>query len=77
MDAETLFLLGVYLAPLGFVSLIGAWAHNRRPVLAIILLLASAAVIAFVALTREDGVFALRDIPDMTIALIARVIGNL
>lgn len=77
MDAETLFLLGVYLAPLGFVSLIGAWANNRRPVLAIILLLASAAVIAFVALTSDDGVFALREIPDMTIALIARVIGNL
>ncbi len=77
MDAETLFLLGVYLVPLGFVSLIGAWANNRRPVLAIILLLVSGAVIAYVALTREGGIFALRDIPDMTIALIALIVGNL
>ncbi len=77
MDAEILFLLGVYLAPLGFVSLIGAWAHNRRPVLAGVLLLGSAALIAYVALTRDAGPFGLNDIPDLTIALIARLIANL
>jgi len=73
MDYETLFLMGVYLLPLGFVSLVGAWSRNRRPWLAAGLALVSVGIFAYILLTRPEGLFRLRDIPELTVVLIARV----
>lgn len=75
MDFETLFLLAVYLLPLAFVSLIGAWAGNRRPWMAGGLAGVSGAMLVFIALVRPEGMFRLRDIPEMTVFFIARVAG--
>ena len=74
MDHETVFLMGVYLLPLGFVSLISAWAGNRTPWLALVLAVLSVAFFGYVFATRPEGLFSIRDIPDLTIALVVRVI---
>lgn len=74
MDHETAFLLGVYLLPLGLVSLASAWTENRRPYVGVLLWLAAAGLFAYVGLSRAEGLFALRDIPDLTIQLVARII---
>lgn len=73
MDPALLFLLAVYLVPLGLVSGMAAWAENRFPILALILWVSAAGLLIWVALTRDEGLFAFRDIPELTIALVARL----
>ena len=77
MEPEILFLLGIYLVPLALVSLASAWADSRRPWVALLLLALSGGVLGYVALMRDEGLFALREIPDMTVAMIARIVANL
>ncbi|MCC5954723.1 MAG: hypothetical protein JJU07_01375 [Natronohydrobacter sp.] len=74
MDFETLYLLGVYLLPLAFVSFVGAWASNRRPVVAGLLAAMAIAIFGYIHTMREDGLFDWREIPELTVMLIARVI---
>lgn len=74
MDFEIVFLLAIYLLPLAFVSLVGAWAANRKPWLAATLALWSAGMLVYVHVTRDDGLFAWRDIPELTVTMIARVV---
>lgn len=74
MEYETLFLLGVYLLPLAFVSLVGAWASSRRPVLALVLIAAAFAIFGYIYTTRDAGLFDWREIPELTVMLIARLI---
>ncbi len=73
MDHVTAFLLAVYLIPLGLVSLASAWVDNRRPVLGLGLWASSGALLVWVALTRPEGLFSFRDIPDLTISVVARL----
>lgn len=74
MDHATLFMMGIYLAPLAFVSFVSAWADGRKPIIGVILAAASTGLIAFVAYDRPEGLYALSDIPEMTTALIARML---
>ena len=74
MDYATLFLLGVYLGPLAFVSFVSAWAEGRKPVIGIVLAAASTCLIVFVAVARPEGLYPLSDIPEITTALIARML---
>ena len=73
MDHATLFLAGVYLLPLAFVSLVSAWAHGRKPVFAGSLLILGAGLIALVAIDRPEGMYQLQDIPLLTTQFVARV----
>ncbi|MCC5959128.1 MAG: hypothetical protein JJU08_07280 [Rhodobacteraceae bacterium] len=68
-----MFLLGVYLVPLALVSALSAWADNRKPVLGGILLLGSAGLLAWVWVQRPEGMYSLRDIPELTVALAAQM----
>lgn len=74
MDFEILYLLGVYLVPLAFVSFVGAWASSRRPVVAVLLCVAALGVFGYIYFARDEGLFDWRAIPDMTVMLIARLI---
>ncbi len=73
MDHATIFLLGVYLVPLAFLSLIRAWADSRRPGVALFLGMFAAGCIGYVAFTREEGLFGLREIPELTFEMAARI----
>lgn len=68
-----MFLLGVYLVPLALVSAVSAWADNRKPVLGGILLLGSGGLLAWVWVQRPEGMFTLRDVPELTVALAAQM----
>ena len=74
MDHVTAFLLAVYLIPLGLVSLASAWVDNRKPYVGVTLWLAALGLFAWVALTRPEGLFAVGEIPDLTISVVARLI---
>ena len=74
MDLETIFLLGVYLLPLALLSLVKAWTDERRPVVALLLGAGAAVCFAYVARIREDGLFSLREIPELTFELAARLV---
>ncbi len=73
MDHETIFLLGVYVLPLAFLSLVSAWAGGRRPWVALILGGLGAGCIAWVAYHRDEGVYALREIPELSVILVAQL----
>lgn len=73
MDHEIVFLLGVYVLPLAFVSLVSAWAGGRRPWVALGLGSLGVGLITWVAFHREGGAYALRDIPDMSVMLVAQL----
>jgi hypothetical protein len=74
MDFVTAFLLAVYLVPLGLVSVLSAWSDGRKPFLGLSLWLLAAGLAAYVAIARPEGMFALRDIPELTIVIVARLI---
>ncbi|WP_071795062.1 hypothetical protein [Natronohydrobacter thiooxidans] len=74
MEYETLFLLGVYLLPLAFVSLVGAWASGRVPVLAMLLGAGAIGIFGYVHARRDEGLFDWREIPELTLMVIARLI---
>ncbi len=74
MDFVAAFLLAVYLVPLGLVSVLSAWADKRRPVVGLLLWVVAAALLTYVALRRPEGMFTFRDIPELTIMVIARLI---
>ena len=73
MDHVTAFLLGVYLVPLGLVSLASARVDGRKPFMAAFLWVCAAGLLAWVGLTRPDGLFSLREVPDLTIQVVARL----
>ena len=73
MDHATIFLFGVFLLPLAFVSGVSAWARNHRPTLALVLAVIGAALIGFVAYDRPEGVFPLSEIPVMVTHVIAQI----
>ena len=73
MDTGFLFLLGVYLVPLAFVSAVSAWADGRRPAVALGLAGVGIALAVIASVLRPDGVYGLSDIPLLTIELIARI----
>ncbi|MGP9788639.1 hypothetical protein [Roseinatronobacter sp. NSM] len=77
MELETLFLLGVYLLPLAMVSTMAAWTDSRKPVLGLALLACSGGLLAWVWVQRPDGLYTLRDIPELTVALVARLMAHL
>ncbi|MCC5992731.1 MAG: hypothetical protein JJT99_09430 [Rhodobacteraceae bacterium] len=74
MDYATLFLMGVYLIPLAVISALSAWADERRPALGIVLLLCAAALLGWVWQARPDGLYPIREIPELTVVLAARIL---
>ncbi|MCC1481031.1 hypothetical protein [Roseibaca sp. Y0-43] len=73
MDTGFLFLLGVYLVPLAFVSAVSAWADGRRPTVAVGLAAFGVALAVIASVLRPDGVYGLSDIPVLTIELFTRI----
>ncbi|MDD7971506.1 hypothetical protein [Roseinatronobacter alkalisoli] len=73
MDFEVLFLLGVYLLPLALVSALSAWSDNRKPVLGLLLSACSGGLLVWVWRMRPQGMYGLRDIPELTVGLVARI----
>jgi len=73
MDHGIIFLLGVYLLPLAFVSAVGAWADGRRPHVAAGLIVVGVALVVLASVLRPEGVYALSDIPALTIEVIVKV----
>ena len=73
MDHATIFLLGVYLVHLAFLSLMRAWAESRRPGVALLLGAIAAGCIGYVGFTRDEGLFGLREIPELTFEMAARI----
>ncbi|NBB98415.1 MAG: hypothetical protein GVY34_09650 [Alphaproteobacteria bacterium] len=73
MDTGIMFLLGVYLVPLAFVSGMSAWADGRRPYLALILGVAGGALVLVASLLNPDGAYGLEDIPLLTLEFAARI----
>ena len=74
MDHEIIFLVGVYLMPLAFVSFVSAWTHSRRPTLALTLVIIGLLLITIVAYDRPDGLYALADIPVLTARFVSRIV---
>jgi hypothetical protein len=73
MTTGILFLLGVYMIPLAFVSGVGAWADGRRPVVAAALAACGLGLATLASVLRPEGAYGLRDIPLLTIELVAQV----
>ena len=74
MDHEFLFVAGICLILLAFVSFVSAWVDNRRPVLASLLGFGGAGLIASVALLRPEGLYRLREVPEVFTFVAARVL---
>lgn len=75
MDHATLFLMGVYLIPLAVLSALSAWVDERRPVLGMVLLAGAGALLGWVWRARPEGLYPIREIPELTVALAARIMG--
>lgn len=75
MDYATLFLMGVYLIPLAVLSALSAWVDDRRPVLGMVLLAGAGALLGWVWQARPEGLYPIREIPELTVALAARIMG--
>lgn len=74
MDYELLFIGGVCLWLLAFVSFIGAWVESRRPVTAIIFFATGLALIIVVGRERPQGMFSLEEIPTLITRVVARLL---
>lgn len=77
MDYDLLFLGGLGLMLLAFVSFVGAWAESRRPVTAIVFGFVGAALLIVVSRERPQGLFTLAEVPDVVTRVIARLIALL
>lgn len=73
MDHAAIFVLGIFLLPLAFVSIVSAWTHGHPPRTALVLILISSALIGFVAYDRPQGLYALSEIPPLITRVIARL----
>ena len=73
MDHATIFILGVFLLPLAFVSIVSAWANSQRPRVAYMLVLTSLLLFGFVAFDRPQGLYALSEIPVLITRVIAQI----
>ncbi|CUX83679.1 MAG: hypothetical protein HLUCCA05_05420 [Roseibaca calidilacus] len=73
MDTGIIFLLGVYLVPLALVSAVGAWADGRKPYVALGLGAVGVGLAVLASVLRPDGRYGLRDIPELSAALIVRL----
>jgi hypothetical protein len=73
MGYGLLFLMGVYLLPLAFVSGVGAWADGRRPVVALGLAGAGLALALIASVLSPDGWYGPRDVPYLTTEFVALV----
>ncbi|MCC5964585.1 MAG: hypothetical protein JJU24_00480 [Natronohydrobacter sp.] len=77
MDYDLFFLGGLGLILLAFVSFIGAWTESRRPVIAIIFVSTGIALLIFVARDRPQGLFELKEVPEIVTRVIARLLALL
>ncbi|MCH8466137.1 MAG: hypothetical protein LAT78_06150 [Roseinatronobacter sp.] len=77
MDHATLYMMGFYLLPLAFVSSVSAWARGHRPIVALALVLTSVALIGFVAIDRDEGMYPVTQIPELTTYVIGRIMAQL
>ncbi len=74
MDHELLFVSGLCLCVLAFVSFVSAWADNRRPVLAIGMTALGGILIALVAVDRDAGLYRPAEVPEVFTIIAARVL---
>ncbi len=75
MSYDVLFLLGVFLLPFAVLSMMGAWVGGRSPRTGGILGMVALVLLIYVAQSRPAGLYDLRDIPALTVAVFGRLLG--
>ena len=73
MDRDLLLLAGLICIPLAVVSLVSAWADQRRPYVGLGVLLAGTGVAAFAHLTHPGGGYTLSGLPEVLLETLARM----
>lgn len=73
MDSETLFIGGLVLLLLSFVSFVSAWTRETRPVTAIIMLALGVGFLITVRRMRPQGLYDVHEVPGLIANFIARV----
>ncbi len=69
MTGDAAFVLGLMLVPLALVSVISAWADERRPLLGGALACMALALVAFAWISAPEGLPPLRMVPEMALEL--------
>ncbi len=73
MDTATLYIVGLILLLLAFVSFVSAWARENRPVTAIILFALGVGFLITVQQRRPQGLYAAHEVPGLIAAFVARI----
>lgn len=73
MDRDLLLLAGVICVPLAVVSLVSAWADQRRPVVGLVVLAAGLGVAGWAHLTHPQGGYTLAGLPNVLLETLARL----
>jgi hypothetical protein len=73
MDSETLFIGGLILLLLSFVSFVSAWTRETRPVTAIIMLALAVGLLITVRRIRPQGLYEVHEVPGLIAGFVARV----
>ncbi|MCC5963059.1 MAG: hypothetical protein JJU09_08020 [Rhodobacteraceae bacterium] len=74
MNHELIFLGGLGLLLLAFVSVVGAWSNNRKPFVGLILGATGAALLAMIHFDRAAGLYALDEVPEIVMRAVASLI---
>ena len=73
MDADLLLVIGVTLGALSIPSFLNGYVESRLPRFAVLLLVAGIVLITLAVMTRPGG-YAVQDVPEAFIRVIARII---
>lgn len=73
MDADLFFVIGLVLLVLALPALVGAYADNRAPRAAAILVMVGGGLVAL-AVHERPGAYGLGAIPDAFVRVVARVL---
>ncbi len=73
MDRDLLLLAGLICIPLAVVSLVSAWADQRRPYVGLGVLVAGAGVAAWAHLTHPEDGYSLRSLPNVLLETLAQM----
>ena len=73
MDADLLLVIGVVLGALSIPSFLNGFVESRLPRVAVLLVVAAVALIVLAVMTRPGG-YAVQDVPEAFIRVIARIL---
>lgn len=73
MDADLLLVIGVVLGALSIPSFLNGFVESRLPRIAVLLVVAAVALIVLAVMTHPGG-YAVDDVPEAFIRVIARIL---